>query len=375
MNAISVPKRSQCGVFVDGHVQIKEIDTPTLENTPRGTVLIKATYTTICGSDMLYIQHPRNLDYCHGGSVHEVLGEVIGLSDMSWDESGLNFRDIVLALPTNVREQIVLEDFLNYVQCGIYRGVDEETKLNIQKLPANGGLCEYFLSHMSHIFKIPNNPLHVPLHYFLAAQPLGTLLWMVRKAPNLLFKSVLVYGAGQNGCLLVQLLSNMGARHVIAVDVVPERLEAARQMKATHTFLSDDPDKLCQQVKEVTNGNGVDIVYEMVGHQQDTLIQCIQLVKEGGTVVGFGVPGSSVYAEFPFSALFRRNVSLTTSVFPTAKEDFPFAVEMIAQKRIDPAALFQSPWYSLDTSDAAFVDTMSRKPGVLKVVIDLQKSE
>lgn len=37
------------------------------------------------------------------------------------------------------------------------------------------------------------------LDHFVAAQPVGTLIWMLRKCPNLLGKTVLVQGQGQNG--------------------------------------------------------------------------------------------------------------------------------------------------------------------------------
>ncbi|EGD78628.1 hypothetical protein PTSG_01606 [Salpingoeca rosetta] len=356
-----VPARCRCGVFVDGHVQMKEIDTPRLDGTPAGTVLIRGIYTTICGSDMLYIHKPRDIDSCDGASIHEVVGELVAVNGASLDATEFALGDIVLAMPSN------------YMESGIYRQVHEDLKAKLRRIPLTGGLCEYFYSHISHIFKIPDpHSQVVPLHHYTAAQPLGTLLWMVRKVPNLLFKDVVVYGAGQNGCLLVHVLSNMGARRVIAVDLVQERLDAAKEMRATHTILGGNHDEVVRRVREITDG-GADFVFEMVGHQQETLSDCTRIVRDGGAIVAFGVPSDDTYTDFPFPTLFRRNITLMTSVFPLADEDFGFAVEMIAQRRVNVGPLFRSSWYSLADSNAAFVDTMTKKHQVLKVIIDLTK--
>ena len=41
-------------------------DLPLLKGLPEGTALIRGLYTTICGSDMLYIHKPRAIDQCVG---------------------------------------------------------------------------------------------------------------------------------------------------------------------------------------------------------------------------------------------------------------------------------------------------------------------
>eukprot|EP00043_Microstomoeca_roanoka_P009627 m.91670 g.91670 ORF g.91670 m.91670 type:complete len:358 (+) comp14640_c0_seq7:162-1235(+) len=348
----------RCGVFTDGRVEIQEIPIPELTGTPKGTVLIKTIYTTICGSDLLYIKHSRPIDACHGTSVHEAVGELVDIHGMTFQETSFAKGDLVLAMPSN------------YMESGIYRAVDETLKEDLHRIPLTGGLSEYFLSHISHIFKLPPPTPELPTFYFTAAQPLGTLLWLARKLPNLLFKDVVVYGTGQNGCLLIPLLSNMGARRIIAVDLVPERLEAAKAMKATHTILGGDIHEVARQVCAITNG-GADFVFEMVGHQEETLAECVQLPRDGGTIVAFGVPCQDHYTKFPFSAMFRRNLTLMTSVFPVAAEDFAFAVELIAQQRIDPGPLFRSPWYRLENADTAFTDCAQHKDRVLKVIIDM----
>ena len=65
------------------------------------------------------------------------------------------------------------------------------------------GLARHFLSHTSHMYKLPADSCIPPerVSHYVAAQPIGTILWMLRKVPNLLHKTVLVQGQGQNGMM------------------------------------------------------------------------------------------------------------------------------------------------------------------------------
>lgn len=45
-------------------------------------------------------------------------------------------------------------------------------------------------------------------------------------------------------------------------------------------------DQVVAAVHEITGGAGADIVFEMVGHQEQTINECLDLVKEGGKVYG-----------------------------------------------------------------------------------------
>jgi threonine dehydrogenase-like Zn-dependent dehydrogenase len=95
----------------------------------------------------------------------------------------------------------------------------------------------------------------------------------------------------------------------------------------------------------------------------------------GGTAaVAFGVPAASHYHNFAFSKLFRKNATLMGSVFPRSHEDFPFAVEMIAQGRCNVAPLFNTPPFSLAEAPDAFHKCIHCKTEVMKVNIQLSQS-
>lgn len=77
-----------------------------------------------------------------------------------------------------------------------------------------------------------------------------------------------------------------------------------------------------------------DLIVEVVGHQTGTINQCLDLAKRGGTILAFGVPGKDIY-NFRFSDFFRKNIRLIGSVTPDVQNDFPLAMDMITQRRID----------------------------------------
>lgn len=77
-------------------------------------------------------------------------------------------------------------------------------------------------------------------------------------------ETVLVLGAaGGVGITAVELAKQMGAT-VIAAASTEEKLELTRKMGADHT-INYVTDNLRDRIKEITNGKGVDVIYDPVG--------------------------------------------------------------------------------------------------------------
>jgi 2-desacetyl-2-hydroxyethyl bacteriochlorophyllide A dehydrogenase len=95
-----------------------------------------------------------------------------------------------------------------------------------------------------------------------------------------------VIGLGPVGLCAVMTARVAGASRVIAVDMVPERLEVARSLGAEPVHLTEeDPRAL---VKEATEGRGVDVAVEAVGNPK-ALDMAIRLTRKAGTVSVIGV--------------------------------------------------------------------------------------
>lgn len=97
---------------------------------------------------------------------------------------------------------------------------------------------------------------------------------------------VLVHAAaGGVGQLLVQIAKLLGGKVIGLTSSEPKR-EAAKAVGADAVFLYNEDWK--QQVLEMTNGKGVDVVYESVG---STLMDSFTVTRIGGTVVFYGMAG------------------------------------------------------------------------------------
>ena len=79
-----------------------------------------------------------------------------------------------------------------------------------------------------------------------------------------------------------------GAAQVIAVDTVPERLEMAERFGARPVHLTEQDPRA--EVKAATEGRGVDLCVEAVGHEQ-ALDLAVRLTRKAGTVSTVGVHG------------------------------------------------------------------------------------
>jgi 2-desacetyl-2-hydroxyethyl bacteriochlorophyllide A dehydrogenase len=97
---------------------------------------------------------------------------------------------------------------------------------------------------------------------------------------------VAVLGLGPVGQCAVQAARAAGAAHVIAVDSVDERLRVAESFGAEAVHLSDDDPRAA--VKRVTEGRGVDLAVDAVGHPDALELAC-RLARKAGTVSCVGV--------------------------------------------------------------------------------------
>jgi len=109
---------------------------------------------------------------------------------------------------------------------------------------------------------------------------------------------VAVVGLGGVGFSSLMAAVASGARDVVAVDLVPAKLEMARRLGATQVFDARDPEVVAQ-VKAATEG-GVDYAFEMAGSV--AALECAyRITRRGGTTVSAGLPNPA--AHWPLQAV------------------------------------------------------------------------
>ena len=103
--------------------------------------------------------------------------------------------------------------------------------------------------------------------------------------------TILIHAAaGGVGSIVCQWAKHLGAT-VIGTVGSPAKAELARVHGCDHTILYNDED-FTARTKEITGGNGVDVVYDSVG--QATFMQSLDCLRPMGMMVSFGQASGSV---------------------------------------------------------------------------------
>jgi S-(hydroxymethyl)glutathione dehydrogenase/alcohol dehydrogenase len=100
--------------------------------------------------------------------------------------------------------------------------------------------------------------------------------------------TVAVIGCGGVGLNVIQGAKIAGATTIIAVDMLPSKLEMALEFGATHTVNAGDGDPIAG-VMAASEGRGADVAFEVIG-LGPTIDQAINMARPGGEVVLVGVP-------------------------------------------------------------------------------------
>jgi threonine dehydrogenase-like Zn-dependent dehydrogenase len=130
-------------------------------------------------------------------------------------------------------------------------------------------------------------------------QSLSDSVAAVETAQLQMADSVAIFGQGSMGLECLQIARLGGAGLVITVDVRDEACQVSRELGADHALNGRTVDAVAA-IRELTGGNGADVVFECAGGSpkqglagQQTLLQAIDAVRSGGKIVGvswFGGP-------------------------------------------------------------------------------------
>lgn len=163
---------------------------------------------------------------------------------------------------------------------------------NMKKL-SPGGMSQYVLVSkelVPGIFEFPEGVLYEHAAY---TETLACTLYSTLKAKITFGSRVAIIGAGNVGLVHLQLAKIRGATHVFVIDVDAQALETLKGVDRVYPIHSATQDPVAV-VRELTEGRGADVAIEAVG-RAETYKLALELVRRGGTVMGFGgcPPGAS----------------------------------------------------------------------------------
>ncbi|CAM5610468.1 MULTISPECIES: zinc-dependent alcohol dehydrogenase family protein [Streptomyces] len=174
--------------------------------------------------------------------------------------------------------------------------------------------------------------------------------------------TVVVVGAGPVGLAAVATARLFSPERIVAVDLAPTRLEAARRLGAD--AVADARETPEQLVADLTDGLGADVVVEAVGIPA-TFELCTRMVRPGGHVANVGVHGAP--ATLHLEDLWIKNITLTTGLVDTYST--PTLLRMAAAGRLPTADLVTHTFVLDQMQEAYDVFAGAADTGALKVVL------
>jgi succinate semialdehyde reductase (NADPH) len=183
-------------------------------------------------------------------------------------------------------------------------------------------------------------------------------------------ETVAVLGAGGVGVSIVQLARAFGAAQVIAVDLAPDKLAAAGLAGATALVNAAEVDPV-EAVREYSDGRGVDVVFEAIGHPA-TFRQATEMTADGGRCVMIGIAGRGVLGEVEITRLVRRKLQILGSFGGRPRVDLVELMRMAVANELQLDAVI-SRRFPLHEVDEAYT-ALARGQIVGRAIVEMGSS-
>jgi len=340
-----------------GIKDVRTEDRPLPEPGP-GEALVKVTAVGVCGSDVHYYIDGRIGDQIVTKPQtvgHEVAGRVERLGPDT--ECDLAPGDLV-----------AIEPGVSCGECEHCREGKPNTCPNVVFYgtpPVDGAYQEYLAHPVEYLFKCPEGvsdeaaAMTEPLGIGLHAEHIGGI------GPG---DSVAVLGSGTIGLCTMMAARTAGAARILVTDLLENRLELARKLGATDTFVAEagSSAKGTEWAKEVTGGRGVDVVFECAG-EVETMRQALDVARIGGRAVLVGITTED---DVPLQIHIARRKELEMFNVRRARFTIPRSLELISQGRIDVESLVTHR-FGLDELAKALDLVHQKADGVIKAMITM----
>ena len=275
--------------------------------------------------------------------------------------AALNFADL-LALKGRYQERLE-PPFVPGLEvagrvAGLGAGVEGLKEGNrVLALVDGGGYAERAVAKASDVFVLPEDldwatGAGFPITYGSAH---GALVWRAALQPG---ETLAVHGAaGGVGLAAVECGKALGAR-VIASARGAQRLEVARRHGADETLDSTGED-LRQRMKDLTDGRGVDVVFDPVGGE--VFEASLRAAAWGARLVVVGFAGGGV-PQIPANILLVKNVAALGFYWGSYRKHAPALLRQQFAQLFDWLAAEGYARASLEPSSAAVVEAASGRP-------------
>jgi L-iditol 2-dehydrogenase len=321
-------------------------------------VLIRSTDTCICATEVKYWYYsmPRVPAGTRVVQGHELGGIVEDVG------SNVKNRDMIGV-------KAAIDPSLWCGVCDMCKAGMSNLCRNLQFMslpPVDGGYQQFYTVPERNVHPVPED---MPPEWSTIVEPVSVGINAISNAEQIVGylsgRTIAVVGAGPQGLLLMQTAAMSDPREIYVLEPLEYRRQIARDLGASEVIDPHAGDPLAR-VKEMTNGAGVDVAFEVAG-EADSYQLAAGLVRPGGTVVIVGIPIDQEH--IPIQAITARRAGLYLAfVRRFNPADFPRAVEMVASGAIEVASLI-THYFPLDEITPAFKMLHEYSDEVVKTIL------
>ncbi|MFO7656124.1 MAG: alcohol dehydrogenase catalytic domain-containing protein [Bacteroidales bacterium] len=315
----------------------KEVEQPEISE---NEVLIRVKYAGICGSDQhifLGEFHPRTHVPMIPG--HEFAGEIVKTgSAIKQYKTG----DRVAVDPIIWCGKCPACQRHHYPAC---------TSLKLVGVDMDGGFAEYMKAPENMLYKISQN---ISDEHAALVEILSIGFHACNRAGVKENDTLVIWGAGKVGQTILQAARTKSKNTLIMVDMLDKRLNIAKNAYPDIHVINIAKEDPVKRIKEITNGVGVDIAIEAVGHFKEIegkvnpVRGCIQSIRGAGTVCVLGL-GDEVTPVL-FKELIWKEAKIVAS--RVSHGEFAETIENLNMGTLKPDALISDILTGADAQHA-----------------------
>jgi 5-exo-hydroxycamphor dehydrogenase len=338
-----------------------DIDVPDPET---GGALVRVVLGGVCGSDVHIKTGEAGVMPFPIILGHEGVGRIEKLGGMETDYAGIPVKpgDLVCWSPIAACHRCHSCTVLEETPCENSQYFEHAEK------PNWGSYADYaWLPRGLAFFKLPDGADPLAIAALGCALP-TVLRGFERCGPVRMGETVVVQGAGPVGLSAVLLAAQAGARDVIVIDGVDQRLEVARKLGATATVsLRDSLEDRRRQIYDISGPAGPSLVVEAAGFLP-AFPEGLDLAGIHSRYVVMGLWGAIGTQPVSPRDLVTKNATIVGASFPKPKHYYG-AMHLAAQLQDKvPLASLVSHRFAIEDAHKA-LDAV-HKGEVIKAVID-----
>lgn len=292
-----------------GVIEIVEKDMPVRKS---NEALLKIKYCGICGSDVATFTGNQPFASYPRIPGHEFSAEIVEIDD---NDKGLEKGMIVTAIP-----------YFNCGKCypcekGKTNCCESNETMGVQR---NGSFSEYIVMPIDKIVKSEG----LSAKELSLIEPFSISYHASNRVTIKENDNILVIGSGAIG-LFALLSAKIKKANVTICDVHNSRLKYAKELGADYV-IDSSKESLIDKVMEITNGKGMDVVFEAAGLPQ-TFLSAIDAASFGGEIglIGNGKRETT----FNHSIILKKELNIYGS--RNSKYEMHELVKLVKENNID----------------------------------------